>query len=324
MAIRKPQPVSLSNSPLSTIERSPTPVPGAADPGIYTPPLQPRIPNVRAPAPVASPYRSQVEPLGPVTRAASPVANQIDSTSSNTIVYRQAFITVAEDGNTVLPRTAQLNFTGPGVTVTASQNVANISIQGSESVYGNANVAAYLPTYTGTITASTVTASGNITANYFVGNGSQLTGISANYGNANVAANLAAFGSNPITTTGNITAGYFIGNGSQLTGISANYGNANVVSLLANFGSNTITTTGNITAGNVVGTGSGTPTITSTGNLTLSAVTGVQVSGGGTFRLPSLTSSEISALTAVNGDIVYNSTSNRIQGYSNGAWVNIT
>jgi uncharacterized delta-60 repeat protein len=41
------------------------------------------------------------------------------------------------------------------------------------------------------------------------------------YGNANVAANLAAFGSNPITTTGNITGSFFIGNGSQLTGVTA-------------------------------------------------------------------------------------------------------
>jgi hypothetical protein len=48
--------------------------------------------------------------------------------------------------------------------------------------------------------------SGNITVNassYFVGNGSLLTGIVSSYGNANVVANLAALGSNPISTTGN-------------------------------------------------------------------------------------------------------------------------
>ena len=97
-------------------------------------------------------------------------------------------------------------------------------------------------------------------------NATQLTGA---YGNANVAANLAAFGSNPISTTGNITAGYFLGNGSQLTGIAASsYGNANVAANLAAFGSNPISTTGNITAGYFVGNGS-----------LLTSITGANVSG---------------------------------------------
>ena len=42
--------------------------------------------------------------------------------------------------------------------------------------------------------------SGNITANYFIGNGSQLTGLPASYGNANVAAYLPTY-------TGNISGG---------------------------------------------------------------------------------------------------------------------
>jgi hypothetical protein len=68
-----------------------------------------------------------------------------------------------------------------------------------------------------------ISTTGNITADYFIGNGSQLTGIVAvsSYGNANVVANLAALGSNPISTTGNVTAGYFIGNGSLLTSLPA-------------------------------------------------------------------------------------------------------
>jgi hypothetical protein len=55
------------------------------------------------------------------------------------------------------------------------------------SNYANANVAAYLPTYTGNLTALTgnVTTTANITGNYFIGNGALLTGISgtANTGN---------------------------------------------------------------------------------------------------------------------------------------------
>jgi len=53
-----------------------------------------------------------------------------------------------------------------------------------------------------------VSVTGNISGNYFIGNGSQLTGISggSSYGNANVVTLLADFGSNSISTTGNITA----------------------------------------------------------------------------------------------------------------------
>jgi len=110
---------------------------------------------------------------------------------------------------------------------------------------------------------------GNVTADYFIGNGSQLTGLAATYGNANVVANLAALGTNPISTTGNITAGNIIatnlgniaavnltgnantvlyGNGTfALPAASSSYGNANVTALLGNLGSNVISGTGNIT-----------------------------------------------------------------------------
>jgi hypothetical protein len=55
--------------------------------------------------------------------------------------------------------------------------------------------------------AHVVNVDGNIVANYFIGNGSQLTGIGGTYGNADVVTLLSAFGSNSISTTGNITSG---------------------------------------------------------------------------------------------------------------------
>jgi hypothetical protein len=162
--------------------------------------------------------------------------------------------------------------------------------------YGNANVAAFLPTYSGNISAgnidvalaitgsslavsSTISATGDIstsgnlrtlgaqgnivganyvTAGYFVGDGSLLTNVTAtsSYSNSNVTSLMAAFGSNTISTTGNITSGYLFGNGSQLTGIAASYSNANVATFLADFGSNTVSTTGNITASYFIGNGS--------------------------------------------------------------------
>jgi len=132
-----------------------------------------------------------------------------------------------------------------------------------------------------------------------------------------------------VTATGSITSGaniigsFFVGNGSALTGIATSYGNANVAANLAAFGSNPILTTGNVTAGNFVGGGAGTPTLSSATNLDLSAASAVRVIGGGTFRLPSLTTAQIANTIAANGDMIYNSSINKFQGYENSAWANI-
>ena len=110
--------------------------------------------------------------------------------------------------------------------------------------------------------------SGNIIANYFVGNGSQLTGIIAptsnfaNYaGNIVVAAqpNITSLGTlTTLSVTGNVTANYFLGNGALLTGIAnSNY------SPLANFAN----FAGNVTVSNQ-------PNITSLGTLTNVSVSG--------------------------------------------------
>jgi hypothetical protein len=114
---------------------------------------------------------------------------------------------------------------------------------------------------------------GNIVAEYFIGNGSQLTGITspvanfANYsGNVVVAAqpNITSLGTlTTLTVTGNVTANYFFGNGALLTGIAnSNY------SPLANFANYA----GNVTVSNQ-------PNITSLGTLTNVSVSGTATIG---------------------------------------------
>jgi hypothetical protein len=44
---------------------------------------------------------------------------------------------------------------------------------------------------------------------------------------------------------------------------------------------------------------------------------------GGFVQLPALTTTQRDALTAVNGMVVYNSTTNKFQGYENGSWTNL-
>jgi hypothetical protein len=113
------------------------------------------------------------------------------------------------------------------------------------------NIAIYDFDNAGTFSTTSVSASGNVTGNYILGNGSQLTSINAvtvditdtnglttvyyptfveNRANAQIARadvdltyrtddNLLTVGN--VSVTGNVTGNYFIGNGSQLTDVAA-------------------------------------------------------------------------------------------------------
>jgi len=74
-----------------------------------------------------------------------------------------------------------------------------------------------------------------------------------------------------------------------------------------------------ITADFFQSTSTGAPLIDSASTITLSAPDGVIVNNG-PFRLPNLNDSERDALVAVNGDMIYNTTSNRPEMYIDGAW----
>jgi hypothetical protein len=107
---------------------------------------------------------------------------------------------------------------------------------------------------TGSIkTAGNISATGNITGSYIFGNGSQLTGLPATYGNANVATFLAAYGSNTVVTTGNITGGNLISSATMYGNIDIILGNiANASATRTRLVSNTefsYIQTGNGTAG---------------------------------------------------------------------------
>ena len=204
--------------------------------------------------------------------------------------------------------------------VTGNITGGNLNTGGLVTATGNVNTAAGVlatgnvrggnVTSVALVQGVTVSATGNITGgNIITGGAISASGL------------ISATGT--ITSAANIIGSFFVGNGSALTGIATSYGNANVAANLAAFGSNPISTTGNVTAGNFVGGGAGTPTLSSATNLDLSAVSAVRVIGGGTFRMPSLTTAQIANTIAANGDMIYNSSVNKFQGYENGAWANI-
>jgi hypothetical protein len=160
-----------------------------------------------------------------VTQVGNISVNQIQNGTSNVFVNPSSNVTVSINGT---PNIAV--FTPAGAIITGTLTTDG-NIQG-----GNI------------LTVGQVSSAGNVTGNYILGNGSQLTGIAASYSDSNVTSLLSAFGSNTISTTGNITSGYLFGNGSQLTGIAASYGNADVAAYLPTY-------TGNLSAGNISVTG---------------------------------------------------------------------
>jgi len=85
-------------------------------------------------------------------------------------------------------------------------------------------------------------------------------------------------------------------------------------------------TTDALTVGSIISTAAGTPTLTSSSAINLSVGSSVviqQNSGGGGFRVGNLTTTNRNALTAANGEVIYNTTDNKFQVYENGAWANM-
>ena len=202
------------------------------------------------------------------------------------------------------------------------------TISGFGITDANSTTASYLPTYTGSLTAGNINLSytttstanlGNVVrSNYFVGDGSLLSGLGATYSNTNVSAYLTA---NPSTgtysntntaaylptytgslTAGNInlsytttstanlgnivTANYFTGNGYYLTGVDTSPAN------ISNSSSNVQV----YTAGPV------TTSIGGTANILVVSSTGITVTG----------SAVIGSLTVTGTTTTVNSTTSRI------------
>jgi hypothetical protein len=322
------------------------------------------------------------------------IANSVAGANVSGQVANSSHATIADSANLI----AGANVSGQvgnalvaGTVYTAAQpNITSVGTLTSLAVTGNANV-------------GNLGTSGNISAGYFIGNGSQLTGITANatgiangnssisipIGNANI--NFSSAGnsnvvvvtgtganiSGTLTATGNISGNYFIGNGSQLTGITATANSiANGTSTITipsvngniNFSSagnaNILVVTG--TGINVVGTGAFTnisgngsslsfitganvsgqvgnalvagtvytaaqPNITSVGTLTSLAVTGNANVGNigatfGVFTNVSGNGSSLSSITGANvsGAVSYATTANAVAGANVSGAVNLS
>jgi hypothetical protein len=122
-------------------------------------------------------------------------------------------------------------------------------------------------------------------------------------------------GSGGISTTGPITGGNI-----SSTGVISAVGGIVTSGNISATGA--ISASGTVTGGNLYTGG----TAIATGNITGGNVTaiGSVTATNGTVRLARLTSTQRDALVPVNGDLIYNTTTDYVQCYQAGAWVNMT
>jgi hypothetical protein len=85
---------------------------------------------------------------------------------------------------------------------------------------------------------------------------------------------------------------------------------------------NSIIVNGTLEADQVITSGTGPLTFDSASTITLDAPDGVIINTG-PLRLPNLTTTERNGLAAANGDMIYNITDSKLQGYQAGAWINL-
>ena len=85
---------------------------------------------------------------------------------------------------------------------------------------------------------------------------------------------------------------------------------------------NNLYVTNAVVADRFESTSTGTPEITAATNLNLTAGNAVVITQS-PVRFASFTTTERDALASANGDMIYNTTTNKFQGYANGAWVDL-
>jgi hypothetical protein len=188
------------------------------------------------------------------------ITGNVTGTSANVTIQAGSYSSVFDNlGNVTVPKL----FTAGNIQTAGYLfgNGAFLTGIVAGSSYSNVQVATYLPTYTGVVTASNVTVAGNVTAQYLFGNGSQLTGLPSSYSNVNVATYLPTYSGNVANIRLGVSGVLTFPDGTtQATAGGGSYSNVQVATYLPTYTgvitASNVSVAGNVTAQFLFGNGS--------------------------------------------------------------------
>lgn len=144
---------------------------------------------------------------------------------------------------------------GADLILGGENSYVKITAGSNPPVYVSANNQSWTFTTDGVFqTPGDISASGNVTADNFVGNISITGNVTGTSANVDLVAGSYTWSFNNagnLVLPGNTFAVNYANGTAVSLGGGSSYGDSNVVTLLSSFGSNTVSTTGNITAGNL-------------------------------------------------------------------------
>jgi len=271
----------------------------------------------------------------------SPSADSTYSLGSNTIRWANTYTdNLSIDGGSTFTDGALSIKTGTGSVAKIDlycevNNVHYVRIEPPAHANYAGNVTLTLPNTSGTIARTADIPTVPTTISSFTNDSGYITGITAQSINSLNDVNITSVQNDQILKYNSSTNQWENG-----TGGSTSIGNFTLSSSTIDTDdssqivmtpsvrmSSDLTVDGNLTAQRFTAdsfesSGVGTPQIDSASSIELIAQDQVRITNS-PLRLASFTTTQRDALTAGNGDTIYNTTTNKFQGYANGAWVDL-